>query len=463
MQRNHAWDLGLGRGLGGTIMLILCLTGSVASAQTVQYSELAKGGKLPYGKNVTLVGKLSDLKCDNVLLTSLLDITAISASYLGQTTPAANGALSADSWSLPLGSLPADTAINLTLKVTGKITTAKQTAIVDQLMSGDSFQRRLGAFVMVTKDQVPAVVTQEVEQLLRDISSPEGALTSILESQLPCVSVAGWTDTAVTALRASPNNFINLSSLLRNVTDPGLQLQGVSPGMLPGDLHKLIVSKAPPKSADTELQGTANTAFARFEDAYKEVSGMFQADVVAELSVGVRMDVNSVTSDFAKYAGFDVGAIYIPRIDELRQFFMVNIYPSGPVDLDNNGVPIGGKARFSIALGLSVGDLSSNANSRIKGDNAFIYGIGYRVNKYFRITVGGALYRDAGAGKGLLHEAFIAPSIDLTALPGLKQIFASANGKASSNAPGDQQNTNAPSGAQQAKQSNPPSGQETKK
>jgi len=111
---------------------------------------------------------------------------------------------------------------------------------------------------------------------------------------------------------------------------------------------------------------------------------------------------------------------------------MVNVYPFGPVDLDTNGMAlVNWKSRFSIALGMSLGDLSTSAKSRIKGDNAFVYGLGYRINKYFRVSVGGMTYRDAGSGNGLLNELFIGPSIDLTALPGLKQIFASASGKSS--------------------------------
>ena len=75
---------------------------------------------------------------------------------------------------------------------------------------------------------------------------------------------------------------------------------------------------------------------------------------------------------------------------------------------------------------MSLGDFSDRRNSRISNQNVFLYGIGYRLNKYFRVSVGAAVYREASPRSGLLHEVFIGPSIDITALPGLRQIFARA-------------------------------------
>jgi len=421
-----------------TIIFFL-LTASAGYSQTVQYADLVKGGKLPYGKNVTLTGKLSDLKCGAIPLTNLLTTTEILASYLGQTNPATIGSISGDTWSVPLGPLPADNAINLTLKVTGKIAATKQTAIVNDLMNSDAFERELEAFVVVTTDQGPAVVNQEAEQLLSNITAPNGALTTILQQEVPCVTVTDVTNAALVGLRANLIDFIDLSSRLNDLTNPALGIRGLKPGMLPGDLYQLIVTRRDElKTSPSGLQPAADTALDKFKGAYEKVLSIFQTDVVAQLSAGVQMQTNTVTSDFAKYAGFDVGAIDIPKINELRQFLIVNIYPFGPVDLDTNNVAlVDWRSRFSLALGASVGDLSSNSKSSIKGNSAFIYGVGYRLNKYFRLSFGGAVYRDASTNK-LLNEAFVGPSVDITALPGLKQIFASATGKSNSTTSNDQ-------------------------
>jgi hypothetical protein len=42
-------------------------TKTASSANTVNWTDLAKGGKLPYGNNVTLKGQLSDLQCGSTL------------------------------------------------------------------------------------------------------------------------------------------------------------------------------------------------------------------------------------------------------------------------------------------------------------------------------------------------------------------------------------------------------------
>jgi len=158
----------------------------------------------------------------------------------------------------------------------------------------------------------------------------------------------------------------------------------------------------------------------------------FAGDVIAQLNQGVQLSQSSTTQDVNKYAGFDVGALYAPRISELREFNMVHIYPWGPVELDTSGkIPF--TNRWSLALGASIGDLSSNGKSRVKSDKAFVYGVGFRINKYFRVTAGGMLYRDT-VGNRLLNEGFIGPSVDITAFSALKQIFASSSSKQSSGA-----------------------------
>jgi hypothetical protein len=405
-------------------------------AQTVQYSDLTKGGKLPYGKNVTINGDVSDLACGTVKITDLLDLSTISATYLGQTTPAAMGTISGTKWSVVLGQLPSDTTINLILKMTGKIAKTRQSAIVDQLLKSDAFQSRLKAFFAVTADEGPSAVTQELDQLLQDITSANGALTKILQNQLPCVAITDVSAATLTGLRTSQLASINLDSLLKAVLDPALKLQGVQAGMSPGDLHQIYTThKDQLKTSDPALQNTADSILKRFDDAYTTVLSVFQVSVVAQITEGVQMNVNSVTTDLQKYAGFDIGAIYAPRLNELRDFFVGNIYLFGPVDLDPNGVAnVNWKSRLSLALGVSLGDLSGNAKSRVSSNKAFVYGVGFRLNKYFRLSAGGFLYRDGGPGNRLLNEVFIGPSVDLTALPGLKQIFSSTSGKAA--APG---------------------------
>jgi hypothetical protein len=153
----------------------------------------------------------------------------------------------------------------------------------------------------------------------------------------------------------------------------------------------------------------------------------------ASLAVGSD-EASDVVCDLQKYAGFDVGALYSFRLSELRSFAVLNIYFLGPAEFKPGGL-LQGRQRISLAFGVAIKDISGSTKSKISGENAFVYGLGYRLNKYFRVNVGGMLYRanlpggsnsTGGANGTLRQEFFIGPSIDVTALSGLQSIFAKA-------------------------------------
>jgi hypothetical protein len=403
-----------------------------SSANTVQWADLVNGGKLPYGSSVTLVGKLGDLTCGKTPISDVLDITAIAVSYAGQTSPAIAAAISDPNWTASLGSLSADTTVNLQLKVTGTISPALQAKIVDELLADPSFQAGLKLFVTTVNGQSTVTDFDRGAQLfLSVISDKSGALTKILQGLLPsCTVVTDVTTAAVKALQANPVPLLGLTQDMIDFGDRGVD--GYDKNMTAGALFAFI--KAAKNSYTKEqkaLEGgnlkAAQNAAAEFQKAYQAVLPAFGGEVIAQLSQGVALSQSSTTQDLNKYAGFDAGALYAPRINELRGFYMVHIYPTGPVELETSG-HIRIRDRFSIAFGESTGDLSSNGASRVKNDKAFVYGMGVRINKYFRLTVGGMVYRDA-VGNRLLNEVFIGPSIDITALPGLKSAFASSSSK----------------------------------
>jgi len=41
---------------------------------------------------------------------------------------------------------------------------------------------------------------------------------------------------------------------------------------------------------------------------------------------------------------------------------------------------------------MALKDISGASNSKVSSQNAFVYGLGVRLNKYFRISAGGMLY-----------------------------------------------------------------------
>jgi hypothetical protein len=93
------------------------------------------------------------------------------------------------------------------------------------------------------------------------------------------------------------------------------------------------------------------------------------------------------------------------------------------------------RQRVSLGFGMALKDLSGASKSKISSQNAFAYGVGFRLNKYFRLSAGGLLYRTtlpavngvtSPANGTLRQEFFVGPSIDVTALSALQSIFAKA-------------------------------------
>jgi hypothetical protein len=278
---------------------------------------------------------------------------------------------------------------------------------------------------------------------VRGLTDDQGVITKTLQADATCLSIPDVSKNIAAQFMAHDQAWANPPTRLNDLRTQAVafNVTGLAPDTSFADAYlfsskHLICDPAPchenPQSpfpgTPTPAQRTQIVQLAGFyKQDYESLLATFNDDVVAALTADAVVDLSTSTQDLAKYAGFDVGAIYIPRIEELRQFFMVHVYPWGPLELETNNVAAikGWKSRVSLAFGASIGDISANSGSRVKNDKAFVYGVGYRINKYFRISAGGVVFRDTKTFD-LHNEAFIGPSLDLTALPGLKQIFASA-------------------------------------
>jgi hypothetical protein len=291
----------------------------------------------------------------------------------------------------------------------------------------------------MTRGEGPSGITLETNRLMQSLSGNDGALRQIFQRRLPCVAAADVTAAATAELTKNLGTFVNVFNAdLKDLSAPGSAIKGTSPETPLAQIYqrlKTLSTDDDYKKAGLDTPAhieSARSVVSKFIEDYENMTRNLGLEVVSQSSVGVLLDSQSSTADLNKYAGFDVGVNYVPRIDELRRFYVMHVYPFGPVELSGGGLFTGNwRASFSIAVGLSTGDFSGNANSRVKGENAFVYGLGIRLNKFFRLSVGGMIYRDA-LGNRLLNEAFIGPSIDITALPGLKQVFSSSSGTSTS-------------------------------
>src|ERR1017187_1872528 len=201
--------------------------------QTTQYTSIANGGKLPYGKSVTLAGQTSDLKCGSQAISDVIDISGISASYLGQTSTPSTGTINGTAWTAPLGSLPADATINLQLKITGKLSDAAAVEVTNELLGDARFLSAVNGFFAATnetakegsKDQPSRIITsamanQEAQMVLDSISAKNGALTQILGRLLPsCAVVTDVTTVALIGLRAHEPALLNLPNRVAVLRD----------------------------------------------------------------------------------------------------------------------------------------------------------------------------------------------------------------------------------------------------
>lgn len=114
--------------------------------------------------------------------------------------------------------------------------------------------------------------------------------------------------------------------------------------------------------------------------------------------------------DICKYFGLDVGAHWLPARDELRKVITLNIYPGRVGRLPSEDTNWN---RLSVAVSYDVGDLSGNKQSAIRENHHYSIGMGYRLNRYFRVGTGLSLYRH-GDDNDLRRALYLSLSVDLT-------------------------------------------------
>jgi hypothetical protein len=402
----------------------------------VQYAQLKQRSiKLPYNLRVAITGSTSEVKFGTRDLTTILSPEAVGAQYTvnGQQTTVSPQAISGNQWTVTVGPfVPEAQSVDLRFLFTGKLVPAEVERIVSDMLSSADFSTAFNSLLAATVGNAPDVQIAAVDIFTNTFAD-------LFRKRLP----AGLTvdlETLRTAVRRL-YPVLNISDSLAawGRAAVGFLPAGTDPGKTLADAVKIAQAWD-----DTRIDGALQepfrqqlkTARDRLVGDWKRLASALQLQVVAGVDVTASVIEAALIQDLQKYAGFDAGALYVPRLHELRGFFTVNIYPFGPVNLTPEG-SIKSRDRWSLTFGISTGDISGGASdkSKIHGDNAFVYGVGYRINKYFRFTAGGLLYRtgliDGVTGNltnKLRHEFMIGPSIDITALPGLKSIFAAGTG-----------------------------------
>jgi hypothetical protein len=439
--------------LTGTIGTAAACKSTVGGA--IAYTDLkSQKVSLPYGTPFAITGGTADVQLAGGALNGLITPQSVAGSYVtsdGVRGDIALSPISGTTWTVNVGKLSPDTSVSLSLQFAGAIAPAIVQSILDGMLTDPAYQAGFSQFVdnalgktsavqtaaaNVLSQAAAAVVTSELSKKGLTPKSPDDlktALGSALLSKIePIFNVTGSAgalqnqDALPGVLGLSADDFKALSP--QQLYD---KLKGVT------DFSKIadpVLSAAVLKQVTTYLKTYQNAASA-VNDGLK--NALFTG--TSSLAVGSD-EATDVSCDLQKYAGFDVGALYSFRLSELRSFFVANVYfgsvqlrPGAPQPKPGPGEWL--RQRVSLAFGVALADLSSSSSSKISGENAFVYGLGVRINKYFRITAGGLLYRTtlpavngstSPANGSLRQEFFIGPSIDITALSALQSIFAKA-------------------------------------
>jgi hypothetical protein len=415
-----------------------------ASGQ-IEFADLAAPADqskpaLPYGQPFTIHGTTSQVciggqpvkAADGAVtcktgrpLSDLISATDVQVDYgIAKDAEKVNGG----DWSVKITKLEPDTPVTFKFSFTGKVSPAGAATLLDRVLGSEKFNGALNQFISAAQGKTAAqqaplaagfaqLVAQQVLDALSALSLTP-ANTEEFRKALSTTSIEDF------------GPYVNLpdeaENVFRKVGAEGEKKLGISRTMTFSQLNdalSAVVKMLPPGD---DFLPVINAYLAN----YRAILARFQVDVAANLAVSIGATASDITADLKKYAGFDVGALYAPRLHELRSFATVNIY-WGPVSLHpDKGTRSPLLERLSLTFGMALKDVSGRDSdkTKIKDQNVFIYGMGFRLNKYFRLTAGGMVYRMKAAIPGpidnkLRHEFFLGPSIDITALPALEGIF----------------------------------------
>jgi len=160
----------------------------------------------------------------------------------------------------------------------------------------------------------------------------------------------------------------------------------------------------------------------KYNDVFKLVEALVK-EVSVQIVLSAEVSVLTRVQDLQRYAGIDIGGLYAPSIDELRQFLLINIY-FGAVDDKPRRFSSSQDfwvSRFSLSVGAEMGDLGGSDDAVIRDGKAYAIGVGFRLNKYFRLGVGSMLYRSV-SHNDLRSAGYVVISMGLTGFRALEGL-----------------------------------------
>jgi hypothetical protein len=418
------------------LLLQALLAGLLQGQSTTIELDRLGSTRLPYDELVgirvtapTLKKHLPDL--DDWL--ELKTVEAIYSSTADKTERRALGTLEdssakAKSWKLIVGPFKESDQVQLQIVAKGPIKSER----LAQLLINDE---RVGGLLDSFFSEARGKSSDEVDRLLETYGR---RLAEIVEKTLPAgISISG--EKAGDLLRrafqkpATINLMARYNDALWLRNDSWQERLRKLPQPTPLAVKTLIeqLQKQIEQLEDDELKrllSSPESVLYRFKADYDEMQkALSEIDLQSAFDLAGSVFEAATVEYLQKYAAVDVASLWIPRLNEMRAFAVLNLY-WGPVGLVppklSDGVRHWLLDRLSLAFGYSLKNISSTHATKIRGNNVWIYGIGFRFNRYFRISAGGALYRGVAPDSGLRNDFIVGPSLDITAMEYFRTIFA---------------------------------------
>ena len=396
-----------------------------AQATVVEYTKLTE--RLRHGEPITIVGNLSDFERDTTKVQDIMHIRSITLHYQVEDLAAksAKAEITTDGrWQVVLEKLPEKSQVVFTFQISGQLKD------IDQLINDTEFEMELQRFIDSSADKEYAARAYYAEAFAK-------AVLSIAKRQMPEVELV-----ENETLRWSLERQMSLHDFGPLRADSTLlDYAGVPEGSVLSEIYKKVSEKL---KLDTSNNTTQKGSAREFIKNYKILKNALKRTFQKDILVKVNFSGFTETTDVKTYYGIDIGAIRLPELDELRSFSTVNIYfgaaeatpePFSVESWGSFGRFLG--KRSSLTVGFSLNDISGGSQSDIKGNNAFLFGLGFRINRYFRITAGRSFYRKVTPGDDqmqsddvenrmqrdeLAHTCFWGLSIDLFQLQILQTL-----------------------------------------
>ena len=420
--------------------------GIVPAAEIVSYKNL---DRLPAGTAITLQGSTKDVcvepapamtalsqKCTGRTLADVAKVTALKLTYkvAGLEAREVAGTASDDQWSVSMDPLPENGSVTLTLEFAGALPDRVVEEAMDKWLGSEEFKAALDKLIQQARENqksgTPGEITAKNATAVEEFFAK---LVPVLLAKVPSFLHPMVGDDAPEHLVKLIPSVSALPNALRDVQ--GLpEVQALLKESPPANQSYFAVAQA--------LKSSKDLRAVNYQAQWKATRDALKGLISAKITTSLAVTASSGVKDFEKYAAVDLGVAWIPGIEELRSFVTVNIY-LGPVEERPYTKGIWKETlrqTISLTAGYAFADISGRNPQQglFRDNNAFLVGVGVRLNKYFRLIGGTAIYRRelltapaAGTVSAELQgrlrtAAFLGGSIDVTALPNLRALFGKA-------------------------------------